>query len=302
MKKRLYWLDISKAISILLMVVGHTSIPSFASNFIWSFHMPLFFVSSGCTTDWSRNGMVDFVKRKSRSLLLPFAIYSMIVLGIQVALGWNSVRDFLWHGWVAYALWFIPVLFISLVCSKCIYSIKKSLIRYLILSILLMMGCIFSKYHIQLPWTLSSVPYATCMIAIGVELRKVPSKFVKPKWYMIIGFLLITILVSNFWRLDMCFNSILPIVPITIGAFSGTLMVYMISMKIEKHSKYLTKAFVAIGKETYIIVAFSQISIMLLNEYFHLNAAIKYGLLVVVLVVLKSTKDGINKLFNSKIL
>ena len=49
--KRLKWLDIAKGLGIILMVLGHTSIPKFASDFIWSFHMPLFFIASGFTTN-----------------------------------------------------------------------------------------------------------------------------------------------------------------------------------------------------------------------------------------------------------
>lgn len=49
---RLIWLDIAKATVIILMVLGHTSIPNSLSNFIWAFHMPLFFIASGWTTNW----------------------------------------------------------------------------------------------------------------------------------------------------------------------------------------------------------------------------------------------------------
>ena len=44
---RKQWLDIAKGIAIILMVIGHTSIPNIASNFIYAFHMPLFFIASG---------------------------------------------------------------------------------------------------------------------------------------------------------------------------------------------------------------------------------------------------------------
>lgn len=39
------WLDIAKGIAIILMVAGHTPIPSVMSHFIYAFHMPLFFIS-----------------------------------------------------------------------------------------------------------------------------------------------------------------------------------------------------------------------------------------------------------------
>ena len=44
---RIDWIDLTKGIAIFLMVCGHTSIPLSISNWIWSFHMPLFFIISG---------------------------------------------------------------------------------------------------------------------------------------------------------------------------------------------------------------------------------------------------------------
>ena len=55
---RLKWLDIAKGISIILVVIGHTSIPRFLSDFIWAFHIPLFFIASGWTTNWQKK---DFI-------------------------------------------------------------------------------------------------------------------------------------------------------------------------------------------------------------------------------------------------
>ena len=51
-RKRIQWLDIAKGLAIILMILGHTSIPKFAADFIWLFHMPLFFIASGYTTNW----------------------------------------------------------------------------------------------------------------------------------------------------------------------------------------------------------------------------------------------------------
>lgn len=299
---RLQWLDISKAIAIFLMVVGHTSIPGVVSNFIWSFHMPLFFIASGWTTSWEKYCFADFATRKTKTLFLPFAIYSVVVLIIQVFQGWNSWDGFAQHGWVAYALWFIPVLFISLLVARGLNYIESKAVRYAVTLLFLSVGYWLSYNHTLLPWSLSSVPYATFMIFVGSEIKNIPSRFLQPRWYSILLLFVITAVISHFFRLDMCFNSILPIVPITIGALAGTLMVFMISKLIEKYSKVLTRVFVAIGKETYIILAFSQITIMLLNEYFHLNVAVKYTILVAVLIALKYAKDGVNRMLKTKLL
>lgn len=88
MSSRVLWLDIAKGITIILMVIGHTSIPMSLSNFIWSFHMPLFFIASGWMTDWQKYSVGNFVIKKTPSILLPFAIYSIVVLIVKyLALG-----------------------------------------------------------------------------------------------------------------------------------------------------------------------------------------------------------------------
>ena len=47
-KRMLSW-DIVKGITILIMIVGHVaSIPQQLRNFIFSFHMPVFFVANAC--------------------------------------------------------------------------------------------------------------------------------------------------------------------------------------------------------------------------------------------------------------
>lgn len=80
---RLKWLDIAKGITIILMVIGHTSIPDSFSRFIYAFHMPLFFIASGWTTNWNKYNYMEFAKRKFRSIMVPFMVYSVIVLSIQ---------------------------------------------------------------------------------------------------------------------------------------------------------------------------------------------------------------------------
>ena len=80
MKERYDYADIAKGIGIILMVVGHTGAPRFITNWIYAFHMPLFFILSGWLTNWNITGFVGFCKNKVRSLLVPFMLYSIIVL------------------------------------------------------------------------------------------------------------------------------------------------------------------------------------------------------------------------------
>ena len=71
-KERLQWADISKGIAILLMVLGHLSIPHFLRNMIFSFHMPLFFIISGYfirSFSFSLN-----VKKGIKQLIVPYTV------------------------------------------------------------------------------------------------------------------------------------------------------------------------------------------------------------------------------------
>lgn len=47
-KERLSWLDVLKGIGIILVVMGHIYSNSIIFNWLYSFHMPLFFCSRLC--------------------------------------------------------------------------------------------------------------------------------------------------------------------------------------------------------------------------------------------------------------
>lgn len=132
MTNRIEWLDIAKGIAIILMVLGHTSIPQPLSNFIWAFHMPLFFIASGIATDFCKKGFCAFTLHRLRTLMLPFMIYSIIVLGLyQITAEPRSITSWLQQGWLAYALWFIPVLFFASILARIAYLVRNIYVRWL---------------------------------------------------------------------------------------------------------------------------------------------------------------------------
>ena len=104
-----------------------------------------------------------------------------------------------------------------------------------------------------------------------------------------------------FYRLDMAWNNITPVIPLTIGAVSGTLMVFMLASLIENKCKMLSKILSSVGKETYIVVAFASAIILMINQYFILNPLVKYLIMTMVLCVLAKAKGVINTNSNTKI-
>ena len=58
-KKRIEWVDIYKALGIILVVVGHAT--GAFNNYIYQFHMAAFFLISGYKTNFDRDRSVHYV-------------------------------------------------------------------------------------------------------------------------------------------------------------------------------------------------------------------------------------------------
>lgn len=167
---RVQWLDVAKGITIMLMVLGHTSIPDRLSNFIFAFHMPLFFIASGWCTSWNKYSWEEYLKKKGQALAIPFIVYSSIVIVLGQAIGdegisWSGV---LHNGWKGYALWFVPVLFLSLVIAKSIMCfIHKIWLRYAICMLLILGGGIFMLSSCISPMDAGDCPICDLLSADG---------------------------------------------------------------------------------------------------------------------------------------
>ena len=85
-KRRIEEFDIARGFAIICVVVGHmlgTGIPIKVIDFCFSFHMPLFFIISGCFMKSTTTLNAAFVKKNARGLLLPYVVTCafVIVLG-----------------------------------------------------------------------------------------------------------------------------------------------------------------------------------------------------------------------------
>lgn len=235
--------------------------------------------------------------------MLPFMVYSLCVLLLMQFIDKSSsVMSWIEKGWQSYGLWFIPVLFFSTILVACCMKGAKKLryTQYPIMVLFVALGGVLSIDKVVLPWSLSTVPYATFFILLGSELNRLKKYIEAPKMLTTIALIAVTFGVSCYWHLDMAWNIITPVMPITIGAVAGTLFIFMISRMIENYMKVGTKILSAVGRETYVVVAFSQIIIMLFNKYMTMGIIPKYLCLVLVLIALVYIKNGINKLLNYK--
>ena len=170
----------------------------------------------------------------------------------------------------------------------------------LILS-LAMVGVVLDNNNIYLPWAMSTVPYASFLVAWGGYIKHIVSPEKSNKIWILLCFV-ITFGISLFYRLDMAWNNITPIIPMTIGSVSGTLMIFHISFYLDRKYKYLSNVFSAIGRETYVIVAFASAIIMFFNQYVTQNVLVKYISLIVILLILVKVKHIVNSYLHTNIL
>lgn len=133
--KRVVSIDIARAIGIVLVVIGHY-LPDGAPlwylgmrEWIYSFHMPLFVFISGYVymLTYRKESYKDFLLRKSKRLLIPYFIVSVIIISIKIlsqkAMGMDIknpvdatsfIRMFAYpeaaiHLWFIFAIWWIFV-------------------------------------------------------------------------------------------------------------------------------------------------------------------------------------------------
>ena len=76
-KAHCQWADNMRAILILLLVLGHSN-NGFVHYVIYWFHMPCFLMLSGYLASEKRLS-IDYIKSKISRLLLPYAVYSILI-------------------------------------------------------------------------------------------------------------------------------------------------------------------------------------------------------------------------------
>lgn len=91
--QRLIFLDIAKAICIILVVIGHyhpENSPEWYTmvrEFIYSFHMPLFMFASGyiyIATKREHETYKGFIVKKVKRLMVPYLVTSILVISLKL--------------------------------------------------------------------------------------------------------------------------------------------------------------------------------------------------------------------------
>lgn len=129
MKKKEKWIDIARGILIFFVVLGHSTLGANHGDknnfcyYIYLFHIPAFFILSGCLYKSSTDKVGLQVKKKFRRLLIPYMSYIIVINLPRVALllinnwrqAFSEIYDLFYGGqhlkYYVGAFWFITCLF-----------------------------------------------------------------------------------------------------------------------------------------------------------------------------------------------
>lgn len=252
MRERIKWIDVARGYGIILVIIGHLELPGIR-NYIYTFHLPLFFFISGYLFE-RKISFRNFLKSKIKNILIPyFALSGMIVLfnAVYRRYFWNisniwegvrkDVIDYLWQN-RASTLWFLTCLFLVNLIFWLLLKFTNS-IQWtgLAVLILLVAGIDYYKYIGQtLPWNIDvsfmALPffYAGFLFKNSYEYHRIFFKDSR-RWLLLILFAIVNILCSYVsrmltgWHVDMYGNSYGIISLTYIAAFAGIFFVIIIS-------------------------------------------------------------------------
>lgn len=293
-----------KSIGIILMVIGHCGcgVP-YVKQFIYMFHMPLFFFVSGfCFKEYYLSAPGKFLWQRVKGLYFPFIKWSVIFLLLHNFLlsiniyntqfGFNGHAPYYYSfDWMLYLLkhlvfcmmqkdelmlggyWFLNALFYASIFSWAIIKVSR---KYLIVSLIIVLGiCLsISVYGKSISFLeISSNQFAaTFIFLIGFCFQKYKIRLFHPLLSLMC--LLVTFVGSFFWGMEMAtwFYDVYRLIPYLITAILSTWSIYSLLNCHKKGSELFGRIFEFIGNNTLTILtwhllAFKIVSLLIIYIY-----------------------------------
>ncbi|EMG28695.1 acyltransferase family protein [Listeria fleischmannii] len=253
---RMNWLDSAKGIAMILVILGHELQPFFeelgssAVVFIYSFHMPLFFLITGFlfSNKNLQKNFASYSKVKLKRLILPYFIYQIISILFINGFTYLTTHQFRYSlietiqqlfylngtvGWNS-PLWFLVVLFwlelLMYFILRCPFKIQLILV-----SICFLIGGFLSSTQEVYPMGLNVIFSSVIFYYGGVQL-KANRQFLDSKAALITAIIGVVLLIVNMIFNPMYStlydNMITPnyIVFVVIALFGSFSMLYFIKM------------------------------------------------------------------------
>ena len=132
------YIDVTRAIAIILVVIGHciqygSGIEFYESSsffaqplfkFIYSFHMPLFMLISGylCRYSITKRNINSFIIDKAKGVLLPLISWHTLYQILLLSTGYQNISAEVFILSYFHTLWFLRALFVCYIINFLIYK------------------------------------------------------------------------------------------------------------------------------------------------------------------------------------
>lgn len=201
--RRENWIDAAKVIAISIVLLNHNGIVIPGVNF-WGgmFYVPAFFLLAGYTYSPKEESYGNFVKRKAKRLLIPYFVANFLIfacsivkdlllgnfalnktllslLGIfygrnQLFMNVDPEQNIYFMKILNAPTWFLPALFLTLICGEAICRKTKGKRNTLIVIMIVLYALLplcHSVIPVLLPWSLDTLPCFLIFFLMGWILK-----------------------------------------------------------------------------------------------------------------------------------
>lgn len=185
---RYRYLDIARGLAMMLVIISHAH---GLSSYLINYYIPIFFVISGFTYRGGRS-YGENVGRKAKRLLIPYFVYSFVLLGIYVVLGRSmeetkaSLLGILYSRFCLYnmsthtdnvflftvangAMWYLTAFFTTGLVFHLVadFALKNKKNMILVLTVLTAVTMALAELPVLLPWSLDIACVGTVFMLAG---------------------------------------------------------------------------------------------------------------------------------------
>lgn len=288
---RIAFLDVAKGLGILLVVLGHNSVKAFVpgmEKFIFSFHMPFFFLLSGMLFK-PEYPLPALFARRFKTLMRPFLasvfllyfVYLFYTEMTAMTILRRVLRSLYASGnYLEWAqLWFLPHLFVVNLFAALLFLAFYGRIRWAWLRLVFLAGMLaggvaflpilymkevsFAGVRLTLdglPVSLDLLPITAAYFLFGYEVRRgLPERFFASRWTLLLsGAALVTLNALFPYRLDFFFRTYDSFVINTLEALAGSAFLLSLSSWIAARSGNLLSLLTYFGQITIVLLIFHQ--------------------------------------------
>lgn len=295
--------SMAKGVAIILMVMVHAHFSNYGGKFVNMFHMPLFFFMSGyCFKEAYLDNFKEYLKKRIKGAYWPYVKWSLFFLllhniffAINIYNGdygykgivsqYYNCEDFLRHGILVFTTmtgeeqllggyWFLHSYMIAAILSFLIIKVfrKRTLMTLGGGGVLLLLCFIMLYIKKSIPYYVSPREVlAAFFIVMGYVYKKSKLKFEEHPVIVIIIGLALVLIGTKHWQCGMLILTWQKVIPYSISAIAGTLMVFSLCKYLSKMT-FVEKLLTYIGDRTLDVLtwhflSFKAISLLIIVTY-----------------------------------